>query len=359
VAGAGFQVKYGASFHDQESGLEHTFYFAEGKPWPPHAYEVPRAEFDTVLLDHARKQGVQVYQPATVESVAFDDAGVTVTARHDDTVLPTRAAFLVDASGRDSFLASRVGRRRRIPNLGKVALFAHFRGALRAPGREEGNIRIYIFEDGWFWYIPFAGDVTSVGCVLHARTVRGRDASVEALYTEMIQRCRRVAERLVEAERITPVHPVANFSYVNHPVVGDRFLCVGDTMAFIDPIFSGGVFISMQSAELGAQAIERAFRENRFEAVHFAAYERAVRRGMAPFFRMIHKYYEPAFMELFLTPSDRFGALDAVLSVLAGGFFQRMPWRTRLSLSLLFALARVNVWVRRRAGRPVGSRLEW
>ena len=359
VAAAGFQVKYGACFHDQESGLESTFYFAEGKPWPPHSYEVPRAEFDTVLLDHARKQGAQVYQPATVESVAFDDAGVTVTARHGEAPLTTRAAFLVDASGRDSFLASRVGTRRRIPNLGKVALFAHFRGATRAPGREEGNIRIYIFEDGWFWYIPFAGDVTSVGCVLHARTVRGREASVEALYAEMIQRCRRVAERLVGAERITPVHPVANFSYVNRPVVGDRFLCVGDTMAFIDPIFSGGVFISMQSAELAARAIERAFHENRFEAARFAAYERAIRRGMRPFFRMIHKYYEPAFMELFLQPSDRFGALDAVLSVLAGGFFRRMPWRTRLSLSFLFLGARINTWTRRRHGRPVASRLEW
>jgi flavin-dependent dehydrogenase len=189
--------------------------------------------------------------------------------------------------------------------------------------------------------------------------VRGREARVEELYAEMIQRCRGVAERLVGAERITPVHPVANFSYVNDPVVGDRFVCVGDTMAFIDPIFSGGVFISMQSGELAAQAIAGAFREQRFDTARFRAYERAVRRGMAPFFRMIHKYYEPAFMELFLNPSDRFGALDAVLSVLAGGFFNRMPWRTRLSLSILFALARVNVWVRRRAGRPVGSRLEW
>ena len=85
--------------------------------------------------------------------------------------------------------------------------------------------------------------------------------------------------------------------------------------------------IGVYRGELAAQAIVRAFREKRFTAAGFAAYERAVRRGMKPFFRMIHKYYEPAFMELFLNPSDRFGALDAVLSVLAGGFFQRMPWR--------------------------------
>ena len=195
--------------------------------------------------------------------------------------------------------------------------------------------------------------------MLHARTVRGREASLEALYGEMIARCRRVAAGLAAAQRITPVHPVANFSYVNRPIIGDRFLCVGDTLAFVDPIFSGGVFIAMQSGELAARTIEQAFRHGRFEAARFAAYERAVRRGMAPFFRMIHKYYEPAFLELFLKPSNWFGMLDGVLSVLAGGFFLRIPWRTRLSLSLLFTLARVNVWTRQRAGLPTTSRLEW
>jgi flavin-dependent dehydrogenase len=294
-----------------------------------------------------------------VESVAFDDAGVTIAVRAGNERTTTTAAFLVDASGRESFLASRMGTRTRIPNLGKAALFAHFRGADRAAGRDEGHIRIYIFEDGWFWWIPFAGDVTSVGCVLHARTVRGRKASVEALYDEMIGRCRRVAEGLAHAERVTPVHPVANFSYMNRPFAGDRFLCVGDTIAFVDPIFSGGVFIAMQSGELAAGAIARAFRDGRFTARQFASYERAVRGGLAPFFRMIHKYYEPAFLELFLNPRDHFGTVDAVLSVLAGGFFQRRPWRTRLSLSLLFLAARINVWRRRRQGRAVTSRLEW
>jgi flavin-dependent dehydrogenase len=359
VAAHGFLVKYGAMFHDQESQLENTFYFAPGKPWPPFAYQMPRAEFDALLLDHARKQGVRVHQPATVESVAFDDTGVTLTVQTDDLTSTTTATFVVDASGRDSFLATRTGTRTRIPNLGKVALFAHFRGAARATGRDEGHIRIYIFEDGWFWWIPFAGDVTSIGCVLHARTVRGREASVEAVYADMIQRCRRVAAGLAGAERVTPVYPVANFSYMNRPFVGDRFLCVGDTVAFVDPIFSGGVFIALQSGELAAGAIERAFREGRFEAARFASYERAVRRGLAPFFRMIHRYYEPAFLELFLKPGARASAVDAVLSVLAGGFFQRMPWRTRLSLSLLFLGARINTWVRRRHGRPVASRLEW
>jgi flavin-dependent dehydrogenase len=354
----GFLIKYGAYFHEQETGAEQSFYFLEGKPWPPYAYEVPRGEFDSLLLEHARAQGVEIHQPVAVESVAFDADGVTLTAR-DGGVETTRARFLVDASGRDSFVASRTGRRERIPNLGKVALFAHYRGAVRFPGRDEGSIRIYIFDAGWFWWIPFSGDVTSVGCVMHARTVRGREGSLDALFEEMVGRCTRVADGLTKAERITPIHPVANFSYVNRPVVGDRFVCVGDTVAFVDPIFSGGVFIAMRSGELASEAIVRAFRDGRFEAARFRDYERSVWKGLQPFFRMIHKYYEPAFLELFLRPSKRNMITDAVLTMLAGGFFQKMPVRSRLALRLLFLFARINVWSRRRAGRPVASRLEW
>lgn len=356
----GFITKYGASFHDQESGLEYTFYFREGKPWPHYSFEVPRAEFDQVLLEHASKEpGVAVLQPATVDGVSFDAGGVTARVTAGGHAREIRARFLVDASGRDAFLASRRGRRRPVPGLGKVALFAHFKGARRWPGRDEGNIRIFVFPDGWFWWIPFAGDVTSVGCVLHARAMRGRAGSLAALFEAMIARCARVEEDLVGALRITDVHSAANFSYSTEPVTGDRFLCVGDAVAFVDPIFSSGVFIAMQSAELAAGEILAAFREDRFEAGRFARYVRRVRKGTSSFLRFIRHYYEPAFLEIFLQPTQKAGILDSVTGVLAGGAFLRMPLRMRVPLAMFFAVVRVNRWMRRRHGRPVESRLEW
>ena len=358
VAAHGFQTKYGAAFSDQESATEHTFYFLRGQPWPNYSFQVQRGDFDALLLDHAAKQGVEVRHRAGVESVAFDADGVTVSARHDGTPLTARAKFLVDASGRDALLAATLGHRERIPNLGKVALFAHFRGAERAHGRDEGNIQIHVFADGWFWWIPLAGDLTSVGCVMHARTVREWPGSLDALYAEMIRRCERVARGLVGAERVTEIHRVANFSYANDPIVGDRFLAVGDAVAFVDPIFSTGVHIAMQSGELAARAIDEALADDRFTAARFAPYQKTIERGLRPFFRFIHKYYEPAFLETFMRPRTRF-VLHAVLSVLSGGAFLRMRWSTRVALEVLFAAARINVWARRRAGRPVESRLEW
>jgi len=321
---------------------------------------VPRAEFDRILLGHAaREPGVTLLQPATVEGIAFDAEGVTAGVRTGSASAELRARFLVDATGRDALIASRHGRRRPLPGLGKVAAFAHFRGARRWPGRDEGNIRIFLFDGGWFWWIPFAGDVTSVGCVLHARTVRGREGSLPELFDQMIGRCERVHEGLEGAERITPVHSAANFSYSGTPIVGDRFVCVGDAMTFVDPIFSTGVFVAMQSAELASGEILRAFRDDRFEAARFAGYEKRVRKGVRPFLRFIRSYYDPAFLDVFLAPRPMAGILDSVTGVLAGGTFLGVPIRMRLSLELFFAIVRVHRWVRRRHGRPVESRLEW
>jgi len=360
VKAHGFIVKSGAYFADQEMGLGYQFFFREGKPWPPYTYEVSRGEFDKILLDHAARQpNVTLLQPASVERAAFDDEGVTVTVSEAAGSREIRARFLVDASGRDAFIASRHGRRRPIEGLGKVALFAHFRGGRRWPGKEEGNIRIFIFEPGWFWYIPFVNGTSSVGCVLHARTVRGREGNLEQLYDSLIARCQGLAEALDGAPRITAVHRAANFSYRTDPAIGDRFLCVGDAIAFVDPIFSSGVYIATQSAELSAAEILRAFRDNRFEARRFRAYERRIRRGMKPFQRFIRNFYDPSFIEMFLKPREFAGMVDSVTGVLAGGAFLRRSLRMRLSLEVFFTVVRINRWVRRRRGLPTESRFEW
>ena len=360
VKARGFLVKYGAYFHDQDLDLGYQFFFREGKPWPSYTYEVQRGEFDKILLDHAAAQpNVTLLQPATVERVAFDEDGVTATVAEAAGPREVRARFLVDASGRDAFIATRHGKRRPVEGLGKVALFAHFRGGKRWPGKEAGNIRIFSFEPGWFWYIPFHNGTSSVGCVLHARTVRGHERNLEQLYHSLIARCRGLAEALDGAPRITAVHSAANFSYQTEPAIGDRFVCVGDAIAFLDPIFSSGVYLATQSAELSSVEILKAFRENRFEARRFAGYQKAIRRGMRPFQRFIRNFYDPSFTEMFLNPREYAGMVDGVTGVLAGGAFLRMSLRMRLSLEVFFTIVRINRWVRRRRGLNTESRFKW
>jgi flavin-dependent dehydrogenase len=359
VEQAGFQLKQGAMFIDEMHDLDTTFYFLPGMPWPSYTYQVPRGEFDLILLDHARTLGVDVRQPATVEDVEFDRDGVTVTAFADGARTKVRGAMLVDASGRTSFLANKLGERRRIPNLGKVAIFSHYRNAERLSGREEGNIRIYIRDDGWYWYIPLANNITSVGTVVHARTAKAWSGTMETLHEDMLRRSKHMPRMLATAERIEPIRTEANFAYENTAVVGDRFVAVGDAITFVDPIFSGGVYIALRTGQLAAEAILDASRKNTFTAQEFANYRRLTQRGVEPLFKFIHKYYEPAFLDMFMHPQNILGLYKAVLNVLSGGNWVQQPLQARLGLKLLFLIARVKTWGWRRAGLNVESRLEW
>ena len=80
-----------------------------------------------------------------------------------------RADAVIDASGRDTFLASKLGWKRRDPDLTKIAVFTYYRGAKRDPGLDEGATTVaYIPEKGWFWYIPLPDDIVSVGVVAEA-----------------------------------------------------------------------------------------------------------------------------------------------------------------------------------------------
>jgi 2-polyprenyl-6-methoxyphenol hydroxylase-like FAD-dependent oxidoreductase len=360
VLGHGFQLKYGATFHDQELDLETTFDFRPGRPWPSFTLDVHRAEFDQILLEHAVSHpGVTLHQPATVEKVAFDADGVTARLSDREGERELRASFVVDASGRDAFLAARQGQRKPRPGLGKVAIYAYFRGARRFPGRSEGNVRLYIFPEGWFWYIPLARNETSVGCVLHQRVVKARRGTLQQLFDEMVERCAKISENLQGAERVTELYTTSNFAYTIEPIIGDRFLCVGDAVAFVDPIFSPGVFLAMQTGELAAGAIQRAFRTGRLEARRFRGYERAVRRGTKPFERFIESYYDRAFLEVFMRPKNVLGVIPAVTGVLAGGSFGLLPKHLHASLWFFHQVVRLTRWANLRRGVVLESRLDW
>jgi 2-polyprenyl-6-methoxyphenol hydroxylase-like FAD-dependent oxidoreductase len=246
-----------------------------------------------------------------------------------------------------------------MPDLGKAALFAHYQGARRPPGRLEGHLRAYLFEHGWFWWIPFTGDLTSVGVVLHQRSFKARQGSLEALFDEMVAASPTVASGLVGATRTTGIHPVANFSYRTEPAVGDRFVAIGDAVVFIDPVFSTGVFVAMQSAELASEVIVRAFRDGEFRAGRFDGYRRRVEAGTALFFEFIERYYDPAFLDVFFAPRPPARLKDALTTVFAGGAFLEQPLWLRARLDLVRLAVRRARWLRRRRGQPVESRLPW
>jgi flavin-dependent dehydrogenase len=358
---AGFVVKPGASFYDEYEGRSsNTFAFEPYTFQPAFAYNVVRASFDDILLHNAARAGCAVHRQHTVRHPRIEpDKVVVQVSTPQGTQQTVQARLLVDASGRSALLGGTLGQREPLPDLGKVALFAHFQGARRDPAIPDGNIRIHLVRDGWIWWIPFADGTDSVGGVLHAKVVKERGGSVEALFDEVLTTSPRLTQGLAQARRITPVHTAANFSYRIVPMVGDRYLAVGDATGFVDPIFSAGVFIAMRSAELAAEAIIRAFCSQDFSASAFRPYAARLQRGIAPFLAMIQRYYEPAFLDVFFSPNPPKHLYHAVLWVLSGASFDHQSWWLRSRLKLFFTAVRLRQVVRWATGLPVESRWYW
>jgi len=357
----GLIEKPGAVLYDEYENRESiTFLFPHLPFQPASAYQVVRAPFDDFLLQHAADSGACVYRQHTVKRMRHDPDQVVVwVASPQGETREVRAHVLIDASGRNTFLGTSIGKREPLPHLGKVALFAHFRDVQRDPTIPEGSARLYLVPQGWLWWFSFADGTDSIGCVLHAQVVKARRDSLEALFDEVLATSLRVTAGLVHARRITAVHPVANFSYRITPCVGDRYLAIGDAAGFIDPIFSTGVFLAMRSAELAVDVVMKAFHSQDFSARRFRRYEKQFRRGMATFIPFIRRFYDPAFLDILFSRRPPLRLDQPVIWVLSGAAFDHRPLWLRFGLAIFFCIVHIHRIVRWTKGLSVASRHSW
>lgn len=336
----GFLPKYAAEFVTADGSLTRRYSFADGLiGGASSAYEVDRSEFDAVLLDNARRLGVEVREGAQVTQFDLRPDGVVVNTRAGAETYEERAELLIDASGQHSLVASRLGLRQMDGELKNFAVFSHFEGAKRHSGDREGDISIVLVPGGWWWVIPLRGDRTSVGLVLPGRMLGGRKPD-EGYFAEQIAATPYLAARLAGARRVAPVRTISDYSYVSKRLVGDRFLLVGDAAAFIDPVFSTGVYLGMVGAFRAAEVVDRALSDRRFTRSRFVDYERAVKRNVAAYKSFVKGFYTPEFVEVLMSPSDWLKLRAAVTSLLAGfGVDQfQVNWR----ILVFRAIARAN-----------------
>lgn len=335
-------IKRGAEFVSPWHGAPQTFAFADA--WDksmPYAYQVRRAEFDDILLRNAGRHGVEVSEGCRVREVQFAADGVCVQATHDDgRHAGYRARFLVDASGRDTFMASRLKAKHRNPKHNSAAMYAHYTHARRHPGEAEGHITIFWFDHGWFWFIPLADGATSVGAVVWPYYMKRRDRPLEAFFSDTIAQCPALAERLADARLVSPVEATGNFSYTTdhtHGGDGANYVLLGDAYAFIDPVFSSGVMLAMQSAYAGAEAIDTCLRQPQQRAQALAAFDRRLRHGPREFSWFIYRITTPTLRDLFMGPKNALRMKEALLSVLAGDIFGHTPiWRSVFAFKVLY-----------------------
>jgi 2-polyprenyl-6-methoxyphenol hydroxylase-like FAD-dependent oxidoreductase len=345
-------VKFAAEFVSPQHGDRmQRFMFADA--WDksmPSAYQVRRSELDEILLRNAVKHGAQLSECCRVRDVAFaaDHSSATLSAEHDDgRIEKIETRFVVDASGRDTLLANQFKTKRRNDRHNSSALYAHFRGARRNDGENEGNITIFWFEHGWFWFIPLADGTTSIGAVVWPAYLKQRKkgVSVEAFFLDTIALCPPLAERLKDAGLTSEVHATGNYSYTGDMTHGRNFLLLGDAFAFIDPVFSSGVMLAMQSAFAGAQAIDRVLADPAKAQAALAQFDRDVRHGPREFSWFIYRMTSPTMRNLFMGPKNPLRMKEALLSLLAGDIFGTTPiWRSLRAFKGVYYVAATLDW---------------
>jgi len=344
VRAQGFPMKWGATFGTADGAIERFADFATSPEVPaPQTWQVPRAQFDELLLRHAAACGAEVREGHRVLDADFDGDGVTITVRDEsDREEQTRAAAVVDASGRFGLLARKFGLRVTEPRLANIAIFAHYAGVPRATGRRGGDIRVIARPDlGWFWFIPVSDALMSVGVVLPrpAYDALPRMAT-EVLLDHTIAETPAVAALMREARREWPVRVEQDFSFGARAYAGDRWLLVGDAGAFLDPVFSTGVAIALESGVEAGRALDRALATGDLSARAFAAFERRQRQRYRAFRRFVLGFYTRSFRDLFFLATPMPTLFRAVVTSLAG--YWRPSRSTRAWQGFFFLLARLQ-----------------
>ncbi len=238
-------IKYGAEFISPQHEKSVTFNFSKAfdKRYP-YAYQVRRSQMDDILFKHAAAKGATTIEGCRVDAVEFQPhGGAVVRAQTEDgQTRQWRTRFVVDATGRDTFLAGQLGIKQRNQRHTSAAIFGHFTGARRLPGKAEGNISIFWFDNGWFWFIPLVDGSTSVGAVCRPEYLKSRKADLDTFFMETVAQCPAIADRLSDATLLAPITGAGNYSYRADRTMGESFILLGDAFAFIDPVFSAGRF---------------------------------------------------------------------------------------------------------------------
>lgn len=327
IEDAGFVHKPGACWTAPRSPVGRFVSIALGEFPPPGAtqlytYNVERDAFDTLLLRHAQDKGAKVLQGVSVHQVLFDgDRAVGVRADlgagwEQD----VRARFVVDATGRRCLLGKQLGLVEKDPDFNQYAIYSWFRGLEPQPAGFEGYLFLHFLdlENAWAWQIPMRNGVTSVGVVTTKSDFQKSGRSHEEFFGSLMARNRTLAHWMRNAERIRPWWIEGDYTYKVERVVGPGWLMVGDSLRFVDPIFSTGIDIATFSSKFASEAIVASL-DGADEARELKEYERRVNDGVDAWYQLISLFYRLQNLFTIYAVKKRFR--EQVVRILQGNLY--------------------------------------
>ena len=239
--------------------------------------------------------------------------------------------MVADASGRSTIVANKLGIKIRDEVFDQFAIHSWFEGysRLSAFTRKEDVYGDYIYvhflpiSNTWVWQIPITETITSVGVVTQKRNFVGSKAGLEDFFWKTVASRSDLHDGLRKAQQIRDFKTEGDYSYAATAIAGDRFVLVGDAGRFVDPIFSTGVSIALNSARFAARDIVDACAADDFRKERFTTYETTLRRGTQNWYDFITVYYRlnVLFTKFINDPKYR---LD-VLKLLQGDVYDEKP----------------------------------
>ena len=334
--------KPGAEFIAEDGGRHAVFNFGHAiTPGPDHAYQIPRAKFDQILFERARACGVRCFEGTKATILSCDESGSVITARESSGVEHTFVAdFLIDASGRSTVSTTIGGHKRPDRRTSSAAIFGHFSNVPRASGPNGGNIRIHFTRPGWMWEIPLLENITSIDLVVPGEDLARREGTVEEFFSMRVSKAPVMAEALKQATAVRPLATTGNFSYRAAKSYAPGLIRVGDAYGFIDPIFSSGIHLALESARSAVDALLNVRRHPARRAAIMDDYDRGIRRKISYISWFIYKIHDPVFRNMLLNPKSILDIDRAVISLLAGDFRPDRKIQLRL---ILFKIIRQMV----------------
>jgi flavin-dependent dehydrogenase len=294
-----FVKKYSVQFVDGNGRLSEPFYFVDHKPHESsQTWQVYRQEFDKLMLENAAEQGVDVRQGVRVLDVLFEGeraVGVRIQEA-DGSEREVRAKVVVDTSGQSSIIMSRLGLREWDPILKKAALWTYWKGAFRDTDKDEGATLVLQTQgkQGWFWYIPLANDILSVGIVAayDYLFLDRANKDHETIYFEEVNLCPGLIPRLKGAKRVDQFRAAKEYSYRSKRAAGDGWVLAGDAFGFLDPLYSSGVLLALTSGAMAADAIVEGLAKGDTSAAQLGKWEPGFVQGMERMRRLVCAYYD-------------------------------------------------------------------
>lgn len=266
VEAAGFPVKIGATYRWGKTNDLWDFNFTPNGEFQDEerpakfagqrlrtAFQVDRAVYDKILLDHARELGAEVFEGTGVASVGKKGREIAYLKLGNGEQVT--ADMYIDASGNAAALRRALGVPVEEPSaLKNVAFYDYWQNAEWAVKLGVGGTRIQIMSlgYGWIWFIPLGPTRTSIGFVCPAEYYKSTGLRPEELYLRALAEEPRISQLMADATCEGHFTATKDWSFISETMAEENWMLVGEAAGFADPILSAGLTLTHASAREAA-----------------------------------------------------------------------------------------------------------